>query len=77
MNLPEIKNIEEAMAYSTNGWFLCFCHSYLDRLKWQAQHSALAAEIPDNIMMDYLHGIDETNPGHKGKYYIDSVAGND
>jgi len=24
-----------------------------------------------------LHGIDETNPGHKGKYYIDSVAGND
>jgi len=44
--LPEIKNIEEAIAYSTNEWFLCFSDSY----PWQRWNRRLniqrfAAEI--------------------------------
>jgi hypothetical protein len=74
---PEIKKIEEAISYSTTGDFVVFAIITLDRLKSLSQHSALAAEILDNMTMDYLHGVDETNPGHKGKYYINSVAGND
>lgn len=75
--LPDIANVEAAITEVTPEDFFELTVNEIRMLKVHAEHSELVKAIFDNTRLDFLHGVDERNPAHEGKYYIDSVADNE
>ncbi|WP_331976225.1 hypothetical protein [Ohtaekwangia sp.] len=75
--LPLIYDIEQVYNVLESDSYIAAVDNILTVLQEYRSQSSLAEEMFGNIIKDFWHGINEKNPGHKGKYYIDSVVDND
>jgi hypothetical protein len=46
----------------------------VEKLSKHKSDSPFMKELFENIQQDFLHGLNEKVPRHKGKYYINSVG---
>jgi len=72
--LPEIENIEQAIATVDRENYFSLTMIIIDILEKNAERSRVMREIFENVRKDFLHGLDSSNPAHEGKYYINPVA---